>query len=144
MMAAYLWHLAKGEKDKAFGIFETKDAVKRAIDKSDDIKFIRARAAEIVSVDFIGYRLISTDIISLLYIVMTREGPVVIRVDSYTYEKKFNIVQIRTARRWDDLMRLVDSVPELPASIEFKMQPKSDTTTQPKPPKDVKPSKTSA
>jgi hypothetical protein len=141
--AVLLRHLIEGKKDKAYGVFELKDPIKRSLEKSEDLKFLKARAADVASVDFVGYRLISTDILSLLYVLMTRDGPVVVRLDFYSFDKKLHMIQMRTARQWDEMMQLIDSVRELPASLEFKIESKDDKD-DPEPSKLLRPSKTDA
>src|SRR5688572_18815220 len=52
--AAYLRHLMEGKKEKAYGVFETKETVKRFLDRSEDMKYLRAHVADIPTIDFVG------------------------------------------------------------------------------------------
>ena len=80
------------------------------------------RDREIASADFVGFRLVSTTVVSLLYVMVTRDGPVAVRIDAYSFKKDLHISQIHITRKWDEMMRLVDSVRLLPATMELKFE----------------------
>jgi len=138
-VAIYLWRLMEGKKETAYEMFETKESVKRALEKSAELKYLKAHIAEVASLDFVGFRMVSTTVISFLYVMTTREGPVAVRIDSYSFGKKLVVSQIRMTREWEEMMRLVDSVKQLPASMEFKMESKPEPVEKPRTPQpDVK------
>ena len=125
-IAIYLYHLMSGKKEKAYDAIETKDSAKKFIEKSPELKYLKANFADIPNVDFIGFRLVSTTISSYLYVMTTRDGPVAVRVDCFAFKNKFYLSQIHITRQWDEIMKMADSVRLLSASMEIKFNTKSE------------------
>jgi hypothetical protein len=122
--AIYFRHLMEGKKQDAYELIQTQDPVKRFIDKSADLKYLTANAADIPSMDLIGFRMLSTTVVTFLYVLTTRDGPVAVRVDAFSFNKKFYISDIRIARQRDEIMKMADGVRLLPASMELKFNSK--------------------
>ncbi len=122
LFATFLLYLTKGEKEKAYSLVETKAKVKAVIEKSEDFKYLKVHQPEIPSIDLIGYRYVSNTVVSLLYSVTTKDGPVAIRMDFYTFENNAVVAQIRLTREWDEILALVDTLRQLPGPVEFPVK----------------------
>ena len=122
VVAQYLWHLVKRENEKAYELIETQTAAKRFVESSADLKYLRGNSADISGVDFIGFRMVSTTIVSFLYVTTTQDGPVAISVNTFSFKSKWHVSEIRITRKWDDIVKNADSVRLLPATLGIKFE----------------------
>jgi hypothetical protein len=120
--AIYVRHLMEGKNQDAYELIPTQDPVKRFINKSADLKYLKANASDIPSMDLIGFRMLSTTIVTFAYVLTTRDGPVAVRVDAFSFNKKFYISELRIIRQRDEILKMADSVRLLPASMELKFK----------------------
>lgn len=122
-VALYLRHLIEDKNKAAYELITTQNKAKQFIDKSNELKYLKAHSADITNMDLIGFRMISTTIISFLYVTTTQDGPMAIKVDVFSHKEKWNIAQIRITQKWDEITKMADNVRLLPVTLEFKFNP---------------------
>ncbi len=94
------------------------DLLEKLTHSSDLTNLVRAtRAAD--GVDCVGFNMISTEVITFVYVFTTEMGPYGIKFSVYLYKQTFHVSGLAVTSNWDGLEKMVQTVTPLETKLRI-------------------------
>ena len=77
-----------------------------------------------------GVDMLTPNAVSMVYILITADGPVALKLYIYHHDGQPHLWQIDTAHDWRSTEKMLESVRRLPASMRISIRPKSEDDQQ--------------
>lgn len=93
--------------------------IRKAMEGAEDMKSLAAAASTADTIDCVGFRMISTEAVTFLYVLVTEDGPWGIKFRVHIYKGKFFVSGFAATSSWDGLEKMYDTVEPLDSKVHL-------------------------
>jgi hypothetical protein len=93
--------------------------LRKAIEGAEEMKSLAAAAGAVDTIDCVGFRMISTQAVTFVYLFVTEDGPWGIKFRVHIYRGKFFVSGFEATSSWDGIETLYGTVEPLESKVHL-------------------------